>query len=131
MTGQGCQHVVLVVEDDHDVRQAIAEVLEDNSYRAVEVANGREAIEALRARAATCKPCLILLDIMMPVMDGREFLEQQRQDPDLSDIPVVVLSAHASLDESASDLRAAAYLRKPIRAETLLSAVRRLCPIAA
>ena len=131
MTSQSCQHVVLVVEDDHDVRQAIAEVLEDNSYRAVEVANGLEAMEVLRARVATCKPCLILLDIMMPVMDGREFLAQQRQDPDLSDIPVVVLSAHASLDESASDLRAAAYLRKPVRAETLLSAVRRLCPIAA
>jgi CheY-like chemotaxis protein len=129
MTGQDC-NVVLVVEDDHDVRQAIAEVLEDNAYRAVEVSNGLEAIESLRA-PGNKRPCLILLDIMMPVMDGREFLVHQRSDPSLREIPVVVLSAHATLEEAKSDLQAAAYLRKPVRAETLLSAVRRLCPIAA
>jgi CheY-like chemotaxis protein len=128
MTGQECHNVVLVVEDDLDVRQAIAEVLEDNAYHPVEVSNGLEAIETLRACGTGRKPCLILLDIMMPVMDGREFLLRQRQDPDMSDIPVVVLSAHASLDEPSPDLQADGYLRKPVRAETLLSAVRRLCP---
>jgi len=126
MTGQSCEHVVLVVEDDHDVRQAIAEVLEDNAYHPIEVANGLEAMEKLRA-PGSCRPCLILLDMMMPVMDGREFRALQRQDPELSAIPVVVLTAHANLDEATSDMSAAAYLRKPVRAETLLSAVNRLC----
>jgi CheY-like chemotaxis protein len=117
---------VLVVEDDHDIREAIAEVLEDNSYTSVQVSNGEEAME--RLRDARKKPCLILLDIMMPVMDGREFRARQLQDPELGSIPIVVLSAHANLEEAAQELAAADYLRKPVRADRLLAAVEKLCP---
>ena len=117
---------VLVIEDDHDVREAIVEVLEDHAYVSIQATNGQEGIESLRG--ARAKPCLILLDIMMPVMDGRAFRAQQLLDPALGDIPVVVLTAHANIEEDADDLRAAEYLRKPVRAETLMRAVKKWCP---
>lgn len=118
-------HVVFVVEDDAAVREAICEVLEDHGYMSRGAANGREALEQLHF--APAKPCLILLDIMMPVMDGREFRALQRSDPHVGDVPVVVLSAHANVDETARSMDVAAALRKPVRLDALLELVRRFC----
>jgi CheY-like chemotaxis protein len=117
-------HRVLVVEDDPTIREVLLEVLGEHGYEAVGAANGREALDALDASGD--RPCVILLDLMMPVMDGRSFREQQLLRPELSAIPVIVLSAH--LDHTVtSDLHAAAYLRKPVRLAEVLRSVKTYC----
>ena len=117
-------HRVLVVEDDPTIREVLVEVLGEHGYEAVGAANGHEALEALADSAG--RPCVILLDLMMPVMDGRSFREQQLMRPELSAIPVIVLSAH--LDHTVtSDLHAAAYLRKPVRLAEVLRSVKAHC----
>ncbi len=117
-------HRVLVVEDDPTIREVLVEVLGEHGYDAIGASNGREALDTLTASPE--RPCVILLDLMMPVMDGRTFREQQLQSPDLSTIPVIVISAH--LDHTATnDLHAAAYLRKPVRLAEVLRSVRTYC----
>ena len=117
-------HRVLVVEDDPTIREVLVEVLGEHGYSAVGASNGREALDTLAA--SSDRPCVILLDLMMPVMDGPSFREQQLQSPDLSDIPVIVISAH--LDHTATnDLNAAAYLRKPVKLAEVLRSVRTYC----
>ena len=117
-------HRVLVVEDDPTIREVLVEVLGEHGYDAIGASNGREALDTLAA--SSDRPCVILLDLMMPVMDGRSFREQQLQSPDLSNIPVIVISAH--LDHTvANDLNAAAYLRKPVKLAEVLRSVRTYC----
>jgi CheY-like chemotaxis protein len=113
---------VLIVEDDADLREMMAQLLTLEGFRAETVANGREALEYLNRGDY---PDLILLDLMMPVMDGWEFRRRQRADPTLANVPVVVLSA---LDQSrAADLGGAAFLKKPLDFDRLLQIVRRYC----
>lgn len=117
-------HRVLVIEDDPTIREVLVEVLGEHGYEAMGASNGREALDALASTSD--RPCVILLDLMMPVMDGRSFREEQLQCPDLSDIPVIVISAH--LDHAAAtDLNAAAYLRKPVRLADVLRSVKNYC----
>ena len=104
--------------------EKIAEVL-DGNYRPLRAPNGAAALDELRA--AERAPCMILLDMMMPVMDGREFRAQQREDPSLREIPVVVLSAHADAASYAAQMDAEGYLRKPIDLRALLETVERFC----
>ncbi|TMA85006.1 MAG: response regulator [Deltaproteobacteria bacterium] len=125
MTDPRCERTVLIVEDDVDTSEAIAEVLEDRDYRPLRAPNGAAALDELRS--AERAPCVILLDMMMPVMDGREFRAQQQGDPSLRTIPVVVLSAHADAVSYASQMDAAGYLRKPIDLRTLVETVERFC----
>ncbi len=125
MTDVDCSNLVMIVEDDQDVRESLCEVLTDNDYRCVQASNGQEAID--RLREAREKPCVILLDIMMPVMDGNQFRSIQRVDPALSMIPVVVLTAHANLADSSNALQPAASLKKPVHVGALLSAVEQFC----
>lgn len=82
----------MIVEDDVDIRELFADVLEAGGYRVVQAGNGREALDLLRAGAA---PALILLDLMMPVMSGAELLDILRHDPELARVPVVIVSAFA------------------------------------
>ncbi|MFL5310498.1 MAG: two-component system response regulator [Myxococcales bacterium] len=117
----------MVVEDDVDVREAIAEVLSDCQYKPVHASNGAEALE--RLRAADVRPCVILLDVMMPTMDGWQFRAAQKSDPSVSDIPVIVLSAHANGSEAAEKMDAAGYLCKPVSLESLVSVVERFCVV--
>jgi CheY-like chemotaxis protein len=119
----GCD--VLIVEDDFDIREVLTEVLQDEGYAVAGAANGLEAIELLRTEAAA--PSLILLDLMMPVMSGWQFVAEQRQDPRLEAIPVVVVSADGNLSEKATSLGASGYLRKPIEIDSLLEVVQRYC----
>ena len=114
---------VLVIEDDSVARMLLGTILEEAGYAVVTAANGREALDHLRAGE---RPFVILLDLKMPVMSGWEFREEQRRDPDLAAIPVVVLSADDELDEVAASLDAAAYFSKPIDPEGLLATIRRL-----
>ena len=125
MTSSGCGRTVLIVEDDPDIRNAIVEVLSDGNYRALEASNGADALDELRA--ATPPPCVILLDVMMPVMDGKEFRSLQRGDESLNGIPVVVLSAHADATSYAEQMQAAGFLKKPVDLSTLLQTVEQFC----
>jgi CheY-like chemotaxis protein len=120
-----CARTVLIVEDDADTRDAIVEVLTDRNYRALEASNGADALDELRAAAP--HPCVILLDMMMPVMDGTEFRNLQRVDKALRGIPVVVLSAHADATALADEMQAEGFLRKPVDLVTLLRTVEQFC----
>jgi len=120
-----CEKSVMIVEDDRDVRDSLVEILEDNGYSPLAASNGKEALERLRATPR--KPCLVLLDIMMPVMDGWGFRAEQRVDPNLESIPVVVLTAHANAEQAAQQMQASAFLKKPVTLEALLSTVQRYC----
>jgi CheY-like chemotaxis protein len=90
----------------------------------MEARHGEEALRKLQKREQT--PQLILLDLMMPVMDGFGFRRLQREDPDLSQIPVIVLTAHGNASELASELHAAACLNKPVEPDLLLQTVAKL-----
>ena len=114
---------VLIVEDDDDIRETLIEVLEDNGFEPSSAANGAEALDLLRS--ASPFPNVILLDMMMPVLDGWGFRSAQLADPRLSDIPVIVLTAHASIEETARTLGATGFLRKPVRLDPLLDTIRR------
>jgi CheY-like chemotaxis protein len=113
---------ILIVEDDLDIRSTVSDVLEDEGYLVASAANGREALEYLR-RGAT--PALILLDLMMPVMNGWQFRSEQQRDPRLSAIPVLVLSADNNVREKAEALGAAGYIQKPLHLDQLLTAIER------
>jgi CheY-like chemotaxis protein len=127
MTPRSCARTVLVVEDDGDVREAIAEVLGDSEYNALHAANGAEALE--RLRSAPIQPCVILLDVMMPTMDGWQFRAAQQSDPAVRDIPVVVLSAHVNGSETAEKMDAAGFLMKPVTLDALLDVIERFCAV--
>jgi CheY-like chemotaxis protein len=114
---------VLVVEDDDDIRDVIEEVLCAEGLR-VDVA--RDGLEALDKLEANGKPPVILLDMMMPRMDGETFLRHLRDKPALADTPVVVISGNAAVREKAHQLAAVACLVKPFELEELLGLVHRL-----
>lgn len=113
---------VFVVEDNADILLAITQVLEDEGYTVRAAANGRDALAMLRA-ADIPLPRVILLDLMMPVMDGWAFRAEQLADPTLADIPVIVLTADGNAAEKAAQLACAGGLRKPVDLLTLLDAV--------
>ena len=115
----------MVVDDDESIRDTLKQVLEFEGYTAEAVADGAEALRWLGQNEA---PCVILLDLMMPVMDGWTVLDRLGEDPRLSKIPVVVVTAFGK------DIgRAAAYtvLRKPVELDHLLEVVQSHCPAKA
>lgn len=118
----GCS--VFIVDDDFGIRDAFREILEEQGYTVASAANGRVALDELRRGG---RPCVILLDLMMPVMDGWQFRAEQQKDPSLAEIPVVVLSADTQVKQKAAFLRAAGYLQKPIEMDTLLATVSHYC----
>lgn len=115
---------VLIVEDDTDLRETLSQILTDEGYRVWSAEHGRAALERLRDGS---KPCLILLDLTMPVMNGWQFRAEQREDPDLAKIPVVVISAGANLADQVAPLGIHDYIRKPIQLGQLLATVGRYC----
>lgn len=118
------QPCVLVVDDDLAIRVSVAELLEEHGYRVELAANGVEALEKLRGDGAP-RPSLILLDVMMPVMDGMSFRAEQERDDELRDIPVVVFSAYGDVAENAVKMHAIAHLQKPLRAGDLIATIER------
>jgi CheY-like chemotaxis protein len=124
-----CEAFVMVVDDDTDLREAITEMLQDSAYSVVGAANGKEALDFLRG--TTSLPCIILLDLMMPIMDGKTFRAELLKDPKLSEIPVVVLSAHANMDSVLAGVTVSAKLRKPVQMGSLMALVDRHCKNAA
>ncbi|HWB78945.1 MAG TPA: response regulator [Nannocystaceae bacterium] len=118
-------HHILVVDDDADIRETLIELIRDQGYDAIGAADGREALN--RLRRGDTKPCLILLDLMMPKMDGWEFRQAQSTDPALADIPVVVISAYRNSHRGAN-LDAVDHLHKPVQMESLVELIHRHCP---
>ena len=108
---------IVLVEDDEGIRETMAALLEDEGFVVAQAANGQEGLAQLRAAA---DPCLVLLDLWMPVMNGWQMLEQLRADETLRGVPVVVISAAGELPPPVG---AAAFLKKPIRLEVLLETV--------
>ena len=115
---------ILVVEDDPDVREALVLLLEREGYAVTSVNNGQEALEQLRATPSA----LILLDLMLPVMDGFEFRVHQLQDPALARVPVIVLSGGGDLTRKVEPLHVDACISKPLDLERLLALVARRVP---
>jgi CheY-like chemotaxis protein len=115
---------ILIVEDDADLAAVVADVLEVAGYDVATAAHGREAVDRLRSGLL---PELILLDLMMPVMDGWEFRAEQTLIPGASAIPVIALTADGDAKHKAVKLDAAGYLAKPVAMQRLLAEVERIC----
>ena len=111
---------ILLVDDDDDLRDVLGELLEECGYRVATAQNGLDALSYLRSNQP---PWVVLLDLMMPVMDGATFREEQRRDEALEQIPVFLLTARGESDESLSDMGAARVFRKPIALAELLEAI--------
>src|SRR6266508_455238 len=118
----GRRRTVLIVEDDRDMLDALAALLDESGYAVLRALNGVEARLRLETEAATCD--LILLDWMMRVMNGWDFRRKQLQMPAIAGIPVLLMSAGAHLATATGDLGAAGYLAKPVETTDLLEVVR-------
>jgi CheY-like chemotaxis protein len=115
---------ILVVEDDRDIRDAVVEVLEEEGYGVSTAGDGAQALRVLSE--AQPKPDLILLDLMMPNMNGFEFRERQLRDAEHARIPVAVITADGQATAKAEQLRADGLVKKPLRIKPLLDVVERL-----
>jgi CheY-like chemotaxis protein len=116
--GAGSRRVMLV-DDDEDIRTVLSEALQDAGFEVSCAASGREALDQLRNGK---HPGLILLDLMMPVMDGWQFRQEQRENPDIASIPVVVISA---VNPGKALPEGTTLLRKPFDLEAMLREVER------
>lgn len=113
---------ILIIDDDAAIRRELSEVLAAEGYTVSVVADGRHALNHLQGNAA---PSLILLDLMMPVMDGWDFILALRSQPTLAQIPVVVMSCLGNSSANTSLLAGYQVLRKPLRRQELLEAAAR------
>jgi CheY-like chemotaxis protein len=118
--------MILVVDDDDDVREIMTMALESSGYAVICAADGVQCIELLRAHPV---PRLILLDLMMPRMDGWQVCAHLEREPALAEVPVVVLTGNVRA--TVAGLKVAGFLRKPFDLATLLGVVRRHCPLPA
>ena len=113
---------VFIIEDDVDTRDMLAKFLELEGYKVELASNGRQALDLLTTGASAC---VIVLDLMMPVMDGWEFRRRQIEDARLKNIPTIVVSAAGR--ERLAQISADAYLSKPVDMDELLERVSKLC----
>ena len=121
MTAHKQAHI-LVVEDDRDIRDSVVEILEDEGYAVSDAGGGQEALDRLASGPA--RPDLILLDLMMPGMNGFQFREEQLKSEEYGQIPVVIITADSTAQERVGPLQAAAFLRKPIKIQPLLNTIK-------
>jgi CheY-like chemotaxis protein len=112
---------VLVVDDDASTRQTLRALLEEEDFEVACAADGQDALDYL---AEAGPPALILLDLAMPVLDGRQFRERQRRDPRLAAVPVILLSGERDVARTAAALGVSLFFRKPVELGRLLDAVR-------
>ena len=115
---------ILIVDDDFDLRETLKDLLADEGYAVASAANGFEALAWLRSHP---KPCFILLDWMMPHCDGAQFRAEQRQDPAIADVPVVIMSADVRLRQTFEAAEVAGYLPKPFQLHQLSKLIARFC----
>ncbi len=124
MVKTGRRELILVVEDDAELRDALRSLLELGGYSVETACDGMQALNTLRGGL---QPRLILLDLMMPNMDGFQFVNEKRQDPQLCRIPVIIYSGHYDAQANAARLGATAYLQKPFDVDSFLKLVRSHC----
>lgn len=110
---------VLVVDDDEAIAEFVAVVLAERGYRVRTAFNGRQALDLLRQT----HPRVLLLDLMLPLMDGWALAKAMRESAALKDVPIVVMSAHNDVPEQAQTIGAAGYLHKPFDIDELFSCV--------
>ncbi|MBI4511703.1 MAG: response regulator [Deltaproteobacteria bacterium] len=115
---------ILVVEDDPDISETIQDLLEQEGYSVTTAANGKEGLEKLGHME---RPCLILLDLMMPVMNGLEFLAARGENDVIATIPVVVLTAYGQMASQVPTSEVAGIVKKPVELESLINSVRTFC----
>ncbi len=108
---------ILVVDDDQAMRNMLETVLLDEGYLVILARNGKEGLELVSKQ----RPALVLLDLMMPVMDGWQFLEAIKQIPEFQDLPVLLLSASRQLASTAKENAVKAFLPKPFELVKLLA----------
>lgn len=113
---------ILVVEDDTSIRELLVELLESEGYLVFSAVNGLEGLKHLQAAA---NPDLILIDLMMPVMDGYSFRTEQLKNTDWAKIPTVVMSAEANAKDKMKSFSITAFLSKPVELDTILKTVSR------
>jgi CheY-like chemotaxis protein len=111
--------LIFVVDDDRDIREAIQDTLEEEGFQVEAASDGAAALD--RLRALPVEPCLVLLDLMMPVMDGWEFLAVRKTDPRLAAIPIAVISASRDLPEDVP------CMAKPLSPAGLMNVVHAHC----
>lgn len=112
---------ILIVEDDDDIRNVMVDLLESEGYITKAATNGKEALDLLEAMG---KPCLVLLDMMMPIMNGRQFLDTLMTDTLLAPIPVLIVSAVADKTNTEGSI---GFLKKPIDIDVVLNVVSQYC----
>ena len=120
-------HRILLVEDHDASREGMHELLELDGHYVGTAASGREALDVLRDGFA---PCLILLDLLMPDVDGAAFRAEQVGDPKIAAVPVVLLSGSGSVEKRAAELGVSGYLLKPIEPAQLYEVIERHCRCA-
>ncbi len=113
---------ILIIEDDIEIRNSLRDVLEIEGYDVSMAKNGEEAISYLKDH----HPSAIILDMMMPVMNGYEFRHLQLQDESMSNIPTAILSAEGNLDQKVKDLGIEYVLKKPIDLDNLISTIEQM-----
>ena len=121
MASTNCESI-LIVEDDTEIRESLQELLELDGYKVFTANNGQEAIDSLQSMP---HPCLILLDMMMPVMNGWAFLEHRRSHDLLAIIPVIIVSA--ATETRLSGLETQGIVKKPIDLDVLLKWIKQYC----
>ncbi|MBK9088820.1 MAG: response regulator [Holophagales bacterium] len=115
-----CDREILIVDDEADFVASLVELLADEGYSVRTAANGREALEQLDSGPP---PCLVILDLRMPVMSGNEVYAAMQKRPDLASIPVLVSSSSDASKAPAGAL----YMRKPINPDRMLDVIRQFC----
>lgn len=112
---------ILVIEDDKDILEVLKDLLESEGYQVVTAENGQEGLD--RLNAARSLPGLILVDLMMPIMDGFQFREQQKQHPKYKHIPVVVMSADGQVEQRKERVGVRVFLKKPLDMDVVLKTI--------
>lgn len=121
--------VALIVDDDAHIRDSLSEHLREKGFEVLSAGHGVEALEVARRGP---RPDVIVLDLLMPVMDGWDFRAAQLASPDLADIPVVVISAAGFSPRTVlGQLSVADYLMKPLHPDTFVAAIRRAVRVGA
>lgn len=115
---------ILVIDDDEDLRESLISYLEDHGYITAGAVNGKHALEILADPLA--RPSLIVLDLMMPIMDGRMFREAQLRSPILWSIPVILISAYENSAQIAQEMNIEAHLPKPVDPPAFLGLIQEL-----
>jgi len=116
------EDVVLLLEDDDEARTLLGDLLESEGYKVVSFSNGAEALKYLEHAEL---PCLVVLDLRMPVMDGAQFHAIMLKDPRLSKVPAIVVTAFDP--SAAANLAVKRVLKKPVNVESLLRVIRQYC----